>query len=117
MISQVRVAEFAKILDRFSFDNEFKASYFIPKGWVGLVLGTVWLVYKALDKLHVQFLIYHFVLSMLVISTSGHLTICLCFQGDGSGCVSIYGSKFEDENFTAKHTGPGLLSMVINFTP
>ncbi len=33
-------------------------------------------------------------------------------QGDGSGCVSIYGNKFDDENFTAKHTGPGLLSMV-----
>ncbi|KAG5539230.1 hypothetical protein RHGRI_019710 [Rhododendron griersonianum] len=36
-------------------------------------------------------------------------------KGDGSGCVSIYGSNFEDENFIAKHTGPGLLSMVINF--
>lgn len=32
-------------------------------------------------------------------------------KGDGSGCVSIYGSKFEDENFSAKHTGPGLLSL------
>ncbi|KAG5539231.1 hypothetical protein RHGRI_019710 [Rhododendron griersonianum] len=32
-------------------------------------------------------------------------------KGDGSGCVSIYGSNFEDENFIAKHTGPGLLSM------
>jgi len=32
-------------------------------------------------------------------------------KGDGSGCTSIYGDRFDDEGFTHKHTGPGLLSM------
>lgn len=51
----------------------------------------------------------YFVFLSLVISAS------LALQGDGSGCVSIYGHKFDDENFDAKHTGPGLLSMVCIF--
>lgn len=35
--------------------------------------------------------------------------------GDGRGGESIYGSKFADENFKLKHTGPGKMATINSF--
>jgi len=38
--------------------------------------------------------------------------VLLFSKNDGTGNISIYGEKFDDENFILKHDEPGLLSMV-----
>ena len=41
------------------------------------------------------------------------LIVNLIFHSNGTGGKSIYGEKFEDENFQLKHVGAGIVSMVI----
>ena len=37
-------------------------------------------------------------------------------NGDGTGGESIYGPKFEDENFALKHESPGMVTITIIIT-
>ena len=46
------------------------------------------------------------------INLAAQITFVSRIQGDGTGRLSIYGDKFDDESFDLKHDAPGLLSMV-----
>ena len=54
----------------------------------------------------------HGMIFVVVSRVSRHISILFSkggdiLQGDGRGSISIYGDRFDDENFIVKHYGPG----------
>ena len=60
---------------------------------------------KSGKPLHFKGCVFHRIIPQFMIQ-GGDFTV-----GNGTGGESIYGNKFEDENFNVKHTRPGQLSM------
>ncbi|KAG6968796.1 hypothetical protein JG687_00003555 [Phytophthora cactorum] len=55
---------------------------------------------------------FHRVIKDFMVQGGDFLKVdCSRLLGDGTGRISIYGDKFEDESLAHKHTEPGLLSM------